>query len=268
MLAMGRCLYLVALYCLVVVTREPSSGSPEFDRLRSVIATDRQLRNDLEAALLLIVETYNPSDRGVRFITGGIGEWILAFAAYAAGVVSMPAGHNEDGFDLMALIGRSRELWSAKGSNSRGGTFTITNGQGGPGVGFVHPTVFWSPDLPGFVYADPMVHRPVVVGQVQRRDATVIKKSVIAQHAAAHPECVAEIIVPDNPGTATKDPSFEAVKLLIEGGNFPRLRRMLDDSTKADPSVVGQLRELQAMLNSGLLTEAQYNAAVAKVTSQ
>lgn len=243
-----------------------TSGSPEFDQLRTAISSDRQLRNEVESLMLLLVETYNPSDRGVRFITGGIGEWMLAFAAYSAGVLSMPAGHNANGFDLQGLLSRAKGLWSVKGSNRSGGDFIITNGRNGPGAGFVEPTVFWSPDLPGMVFAHPALHDSVVAGQRALKDSTVVSKHVIAAHAHEHPECVIAIEVPENPGTATKDPAFEAVKLLVEGGNFPRLRRMLEDAEKVDSSLVGQLQALRSMRDSGDLTDEAYSAAVRKVT--
>lgn len=243
-----------------------SSGSSEFDQLREAMAKDRQLRNEIESLMLLLVETYNPSDRGVRFITGGIGEWMLAFAAYSAGVLSMPQGHNANGFDLVGLLAEAKRLWSVKGSNRSGGDFIISNGRNGPGAGFVEPTVFWSPDLPGMVFAAPDIHPDVTSGQRFLKDSTVIAKSVIATHAADHPECVIAVEVPENPGTATKDPAFEAVKLLVEGGNFPRLRRMLDDAAKVDSSMVSQLQALRAMREAGDLTDETYDAAVRKVT--
>ena len=244
-----------------------SSGSCEFDRLRDALAVDRQLRNELEAAALLTVETYNPSDRGVRFITGGIGEWILTMVAYAAGVLALPAGHNEDGVDLVEVLEQGRRLWSAKGSNSPRGTFTISNGQGGSGSGLIHPTVFWSPGLPGYVFVDPKLHREVVEAQIYRSDAVVIQKSAVAEHADSHPACVAEFLVPVNPRTAKRDPSFEAVKILIEGGNFPRLRRILEDGAKSESTVVSQLRELTLMKESGQLSQQQFDLAVAKVVT-
>lgn len=243
-----------------------TSGSPEFDQLRTAMASDRQLRNEVETLMLLLVETYNPSDRGVRFITGGIGEWMLAFAAYSAGVLSMPAGHNANGFDLQGLKAAAKSLWSVKGSNRSGGDFIISNGRNGPGAGFVEPTVFWSPDLPGMVFAAPELHPRVVEGQRFLADSTVIAKTVVLTHAEEHPECVIDIDVPENPGTATKDPAFEAVKLLVEGGNFPRLRRMLDDAEKVDSSLVGQLQALRAMREAGDLSDEAYEAAVRRIT--
>jgi len=217
--------------------------------------------------MLLVVETYNPSDRGVRFITGAIGEWTLALAAYSAGVIAMPAGHNADGFDLQGVLSRSKSLWSAKGSNRSGGDFRISNGMDGPGSGLTQATVFWSPDLPGLVLVDPSIHKEVAEAQVQKKDSTVLQKPVVAAHARAHPECVIELKVPENPGTASFDPAFEALKVLINGGNFPRLRRMLDDASKVDSSLVRQLKDLQSMRSAGALTDEQYDAAVRKLTS-
>ena len=88
----------------------PTSGSIEFDLFRDRVRADRQLRVEIENLMLLVVETYNPSDRGVRFITGGIGEWMLTLAAYSAGVLSIPAGHNADGFDLQGVLSQTKSL--------------------------------------------------------------------------------------------------------------------------------------------------------------
>jgi hypothetical protein len=246
----------------------PTSGSAEFDLLREAVHSDRQLRNDIENLMLLIVETYNPTDRGVRFITGGIGEWLLALAAYSAGVLSMPAGHNADGFDLRGVLSQSKALWSAKGSNRSGGEFIISNGRNGPGSGLVQPTVFWSPDLPGLVFVSPSRHPDVVNAQRQLKDSTVLSKSAVSDHAASRPECVIDLHVPENPGTASIDPAFEALKVLISGGQFPRLRRMLDDARRVDNSLVAQLQELRRMKNAGDLTADQYDAAVNRLTDK
>ncbi len=249
------------------ISRSITSGSAEFDLLREKVITDRQLRNDIENLMLLVVETYNPSDRGVRFITGGIGEWILALAAYSAGVVSMPAGHNADGFDLQGVLSQSRSLWSAKGSNSTSREFRISNGLGGAGAGFSHATVFWSPLLPGFVYVDPKLHVQVAAAEKKKSDATLLPLAAVAEHSRVHPECVIELMIPKNPGTASLDPAFEALKVLIARGNFPRLRKMLDDASKVDSSFVDQLRALQKMRQSGQLSDEQYDAAVLKLTT-
>lgn len=254
------------MYRVPQMNRPRSSGSSDFDALREAIAADPQLKYEIEALFRLVVETYNPSDRGVRFVTGGISEWILAMSAYAAGILTLPEGHNADGNDLRGVLDQSKALWSAKGSNARGGTFTITNGQGGSGGGLTVATIFWSPELPGLVFADPHFHPEIVRAQVERKDAMLLPKKAVAEHAVAHPECVVPLTIPENPGTATRDPSFEAVKLLVEGGAFPRLRRLLDDAVKSDATVVGQLKALKAMRDAGDLTPEQYQGAVKQVT--
>lgn len=249
------------------VERPKSSGSAEFDLLKTTIDADPQLRYEIEALFRLVVETYNPSDRGVRFITGGISEWVLAMAAYSAGILALPDGHNANGNDLRGVLDQSKALWSAKGSNKGGGNFTITNGQGGPGAGLTVATIFWSPEFPGLVFGDPAIHPHLRDAQIERKDAMVLPKKAVVEHALMNPQCVVVMSIPDNPGTATRDPSFEAVKVLVEGGSFPRLRRLLDDSSKVDSSVVGQIKALKQLLDEGALTQVQYADAVKKVTS-
>ncbi|NHA00515.1 hypothetical protein G5V59_12090 [Nocardioides sp. W3-2-3] len=129
-----------------------SDSLAQFDRLRGTFHRDAGLRQETEWAYRLAVETYNPSDRGLRFITGGIGEWIVTLAAYRAGIVTLPDGHNADGHDTVDLLSQARGLWSVKTSYKPGGKFTITNGQGGPGAGLVVSTIFLSPEPAG--------HRP------------------------------------------------------------------------------------------------------------
>jgi hypothetical protein len=102
-----------------------------------------------------------------------------------------------------------------------------------------------------------MFHPEIVIAQDKRQDAVLLPKKAVAAHAKSHPECVARLTIPDNPGTANRDPSFEAVKLLVEGGSFPRLRRLLDDAKKSDSTVVGQLKALKVMRDGGDLTEEQ-----------
>jgi len=244
----------------------PSSGSDAWDRLRDAVAKDSQLRTEIEWLMSLSVETYNPSDRGTRFITGSIGEWLVAFAAYAAGVLTMPDGHNANSHDLRGLLGQAKDLWSVKSSYRSGGSFGVSNGRDGPGPGLVGPVVFWSPEFPGLVFVDPAIHPEVTRAQVAKADQMQLSKSAVLAHARAHPECVIECDVPENPGTATKDPGFEAVRLLVESGPFRRLRKMLVDAAAVDSTLVSQLRQLQAMRDRGDLEQSAYEAAVRKLT--
>lgn len=248
-------------------TSESSFSSETFQQLREAFTRDPGLRQETEWAYRLAVETYNPSDRGLRFITGAIGEWIVTLAAYRAGLVTLPDGHGADGHDTVDVLGKARALWSVKTSYKAGGNFTITNGQGGPGAGLVVPTLFLSPGLPGIVHVDPGVHTDVV-GLVEfGKDSSKLAKVHLSVHADHHPECVIEMEMPANPGAAVRDPALEAVKLLVDTVNFPRLRAMFSDvSSRTDSSLVAQIRELRTMLDAGVLDEDQYRAAINRLT--
>ena len=243
-----------------------TSGSREFDLLRERVLTDRQLRNEIESLMLVLVETFNPSDRGNRFIVGTIGEWLIALSAYAAGAVSVPAGHNADGFDLEDVHASSKQLWSVKSSYARSGEFIISNGRDGAGRGLVHPTLFWAPTLPGIVYVNPEIHQDVVESQRTKKDSVELPKRVVRDHAQKHPECCIEVEIPVNPKTGQRDTGFEAVRSLIHGGNFPRLRKMFDDSERSDTSVVGRIKELIQMREKGQISSSQFDALVDKIS--
>ncbi len=246
-----------------------SSGSREFDQLSGAFASDAALRQEMEWAYRLAVETYNPSDRGLRFITGGIGEWIITLAAYRAGLVTLPDGHNADGHDTASVLDDAKGLWSVKTSYRRGGNFTITNGQGGAGAGLSVATVFLSPDLPGIVLVSPDAHHDVVQHVVERKDATTLAKSVIAAHAAARPECVIPFQMPENPGSAIKDPALEAVRIIVDNSNFPRLRTMFAEVAEkraSDRSTLGKIREVKALRDEGTITEQQFRRLIEDVT--
>jgi hypothetical protein len=240
----------------------------QFARLRLAFVSDPGLTQETEWAFRLAVEAYNPSDRGLRFITGGIGEWIVTLAAYNASIVTLPEGHGADGHDTLDLLSQARELWSVKTSYSSTGTFTITNGQGGPGAGLVVPTIFLAPGLPGIVYAHPELHPELVALQRAHTDSMKLDKAAVRAHGIAHPDCVIPFDMPTNPGSTVKDPGLEAVRLLLDGPQFPRLSAMFRDSkARADSSLVSQLRELEAMRSRGALTDDAYRDAVRRVTS-
>lgn len=246
-----------------------SSGSPAFDVLRAAYISDPNLRTETEWAFRLAVETYNPSDRGIRFIIGGIGEWIITLAAYKAGLITMPGGHNADGHDTEALLReQGKNLWSVKTSYDPKAAykFTITNGQGGAGKGLVVATVFLAPGLPGMVMVAPDTY-PEMAGLVETKAGageTKLAKKHVVDFAAAHPECVVPISMPPNPGAAIREPSLEAVRLLVDVDQFPTLRKMFADVRQHDSgrSVVEQIQRLKELKDAGDLDPDSYDAAI------
>ena len=142
------------------------------------------------------------------------------------------------------------------------GTFIISNGRGGSGRGFVDPTIFWHPRLPGIVYVDPEQHPWIMSGVRETKDAWELKRTALGAHAETHPECVIEMGIPENPGTATSDPGYEAVRLIVQSGPFTRL----DNTTPHDDSTIAaQIPQLKASCDDGTLTPDQFERAIEKV---
>ena len=251
------------------VEGEVSSGSLEFDHFRLVMARNPGLRREMEDALLVNLHTANPSDPGARFITGGGVEWILACAAYSAGVPLIPDGHGATGHDLRDVLTGARELWSVKSqSTAKPGAFRISNGMGGGGEGFVRPTIFLSPNLPGLVYAHPDLHLEVTGAQQETDDAVVIPHKFIAQHAAGHPECVIDAVIPANPGVMTEDPFLAYSKGVMDPRRFPMLARLFTDMTPQSGDVLSQVRGLVAMRDEGQISQEEYEHLVRQIRSE
>ena len=246
----------------------PSSGSDAFDKFRATLDRDAGLRGELEAALDLNVNRVNPSDPGGRFISGGAVEWILAATAYKAGIVSVPGGHSARGFDLQDLLNAARGLWSVKNQTSpKKSAYRLTNGLGGAGLGFVEPTVFLSPHLPGVVFVDPVAHPETTGKAEQLSDAWVIGFRHIAAHAADHPECVARCKLPANPGTGTHRPDMDYTEGLLSPERFPRLSTLFREAKPPSSSLTQDLQDLIAMKNRGELTDELFEALVRKMTT-
>ena len=242
-----------------------SSGSESFDALKRAFEADPQLRSETEALLRLVLETYNPSNPGMRFLTGGLAEWVIAFSAYAAGVVMLPQGHGAVGIDLKAVFGAVQEAWSCKSSTQpKEADFRISNGLGGSGKGFADPTIFMAPLLPGLVFAHPDVHNHVVSSQQVKADAVTMPFRAIAEHANAHPECVIEMKIPHNQGRGSTDATFDAVKLLVAGHGFPLLGKLLKDANPVQNSVADELTRLRKMLDDGFISQEIYDAGCRK----
>lgn len=242
-----------------------TSGSPEFDTLRTALAADDNLREELEAALRANLSRLDPTDRANRFGSGAAVEWIVAAVAYQAGILSVPGGHNSDGVDLHALRDRVRGLWSVKNTTKKS-AFRLTNGMSGAGRGFTDPVVLLSPALPGLTFAHPERHPDLAAAVVVNDDHTLLPLRAALRHAEEHPECVARVRMPENPRTGTDDPWMDYVKSLLEPQRFPRLSRLFVDAAPAARSLADEIVALAKLRDAGTLTEAQFEAAVTKVT--
>lgn len=245
-----------------------SSGSDAFDALRDALASDRGLLAELENALDLNLQTVNPTERALRFGSGGAVEWILAAVAFKIGVLTIPGGHNANGFDLRDLLNDAKGLWSVKNATqAQKSAFRLTNGIGGAGAGFTDPVIFLSPHLPGLVFIDPKIHTEVLAEVKVKSDATELAFKVVADHAKKHPECVAPCSMPVNPGTGKHDPWMNYVEDLLTPTRFPRLSTLFAAAKPTTGSVATELQALVAQRDTGNITAEQFDMLVRRLGS-
>lgn len=243
----------------------PTSGSADFDKLRDHLAANPTVRKEMENAFAFLLARANPSDRAARFVVGGAVEWIVAAAAWSAKVLTIPGGHNANGFDLTDVLNQAKGLWSIKfGSQKSPNDWRLTNGLGGAGKGFVEPTIFVHKKLGGLLYIDPAKHPDVVAKVVSDGDAAKLAFKVTLEFAAAHPECVATVDVPINEGQAANDP-HAFIKDLLSPATFPNLAKVFVDATPVPKSVSDEIRQLTELRDSGVLSDAQLTLAIDKL---
>lgn len=73
--------------------------------------------------------------------------------------------------------------------------------------------------------------------------------------------------MPVNPKTGRDDPWMDYVKSLLEPQRFPRLSKQFLDAVPPQRSLATEIVELAKLRDAGTLTEAQFEAAVNRVTS-
>ncbi len=113
---------------------------------------------------------------------------------------------------------------------------------GGEGRGFVEPTVFLHPMLPGVVFISPVAHSEVVARAKGQKDAVILPFVAVEEHARAHPECVAPLRVSPNERRGREAPAISFVRDLISPALFPRLVQMFSDAEPTqDNALVTQL---------------------------
>ncbi len=192
-------------------------------------------------------------------------EWIIAAAAWSAGILTVPGGHNANGFDLTDVLSQAKGLWSIKfGSQKSPGDWRLTNGLGGAGRGFVEPTVFVHKRLGGLLYINPADHPHVASRVVALDDASKLAFKETLEFALAHPECVAKLDVPINEGQAASDP-YAFIKELLSPDTFPNLAKVFVDAKPAQNSVTEEVRQLALMRDTGVLSDEQLKLAIDKL---
>ena len=198
-------------------------------------------------------------------MVGGAVEWIVAAAAWSAGVLTVPGGHNANGFDLTDVLAQAKGLWSIKFSSQKSPReWRLTNGLGGAGKGFVVPTIFIHQKLGGLLYVDPVQHPSVVAEVASGKDATKLPFRITREFALAHPECVATMDIPFNEGQATGD-SHLFIRDLLSPSTFPNLAKVFVDATPIARSASDEIRHLAQLRDDGVLSDDQLRLAIDKL---
>jgi hypothetical protein len=233
----------------------------QFHIFKTAMDSQPQLRNEFELAFAAIASKHHPSDRAERFVFGGTCEWLLAITAWKAGVKALPAGHGQNGFDLMQFKGAMQGLWSLKSSGSYGSNSpinlrnNISSSVKAATAIYDHPTVFMGPYLPGITYVD-FKNTPDLAAKITyEKDASKIKSKEILDYAVKHPEFVVSVTLNAVPNDSIVDSNLNIVANVLTSGTYPLLGATVDILQKYAEKVT-VLRELHA---SGSLSEAELN---------
>lgn len=243
-----------------------SSGSIEFDRLKQELENNTGLKKEVEFAFSALLRAANPSDRGMRFLFGQGAEWIIASAAWEAGVLTAPSGHNQNGFDLGYLLNSAQGIWSIKASASKhNGTVRLKNFMGeGVGAEWEEPTLFVSPYLGGAVLVHPKIHTQVTQKARHSGDALTIGCGAVKKFAKENPENFAPFEVIENIGQNRADP-YAFIRSILKPDIFPILSRPFQEAqAKTSTTVVDSIQELVRLEKDGVLTKDQLSQAISK----
>lgn len=240
------------------------SGSVEFDGLRNYLDNHREVKRELEFAFTSLLAAANPSDRGSRFAYGGGAEWIMAAVAWCAGILTAPAGHNANGFDLTDLLDRARGLWSVKASASlTSSSIRLTNfmGSGKSSVWDV-PTLFVGPYLGGAVLIDPRQEREIQQATKREKDALTLSARKVRDFAGAHPLNKISFDVAVNDGRTQGD-RYALIKSILVPQHFPNLSAPF---VAAEPpkgrTKVSEIERLIELRDNGEIDDKQFRALV------
>lgn len=249
-----------------------SDSSSDFAQLRTAFDADPQLAQELEWLLRIAVENFNPSSRANRFIIGALVEWGIALAAFSAGILTLPQGHDADGDDVAGLRDAAKYRWSVKSSFSKQSSyqFIIQNVRGRKdghaGDLAMEETLFLHPLLPGIVHVDPREHSTVVASLRFDGDAWVLPLRALIDHANENPSHVIPLAVPPNPQAKQVDPAMDIIRTFVMQPHFQRLGSAFRlEAARSKSDVVEQLQAIRKMAVDGQLSTAQATAAIDKL---
>jgi hypothetical protein len=239
----------------------------QFRILKNAMDSQPDLRNEFQLAFASIAAKHHPSDRAERFVFGGTCEWLLAITAWKAGVKALPAGHGQNGFDLMQFKGAVQGLWSLKSSASYTSNSpinlrnNISSSASAASAVYDHPTVFMGPYLPGITYLDFKNNQFVAEKIVYDKDAAKIKSKEILDYALKHPEYVIPIRLEAVANGSTIDSNLKLVANVLTSGTYPLLGGTVDILQKYSDKIT-VLRELHA---SGSLSDNDFKKSLSEM---
>jgi hypothetical protein len=232
----------------------------QFQVLKQGIESQPALQNEFELAFAAIASKHHPSDRAERFVFGGTCEWLLAITAWKAGVKALPAGHGQNGFDLMQFKGAIQGLWSLKSSASYSSNSpinlrnNISSSSNAANAVYDHPTVFMGPYLPGITYVDFKVATELAKEIVYDKDAAKLKSKLVLQYANDNPHLVIPVKLTAEASVSNVDSNLKLVANVLTSGTYPLLGQTVDLLQKYSEKIT-VLRELHA---AGSLSDADF----------
>ncbi len=232
----------------------------QFQVLKAGIESQPALRNEFELAFAALASKHHPSERAERFVFGGICEWLLAITAWKAGVRALPAGHGQNGFDLMQFRDAMQGLWSLKSSASRvlSGSINLRNNASstskGTGAVYDKPTIFMGPYLPGITYVDFKVATSMAAAIVYDKDAAKLKTKAVLDYAIAHPDLVIPVKLSAVKTASEVDANLKIVAKILESGTYPLLKptvELLQDYTL-------EIKYLRKQHDEGIISDENF----------
>lgn len=192
-----------------------------FQSFREHMATDVELRTELEGAIDMLRSAYNTTIRENRFIVGGAIEHFVVATFNGGGFPAQHIGRGDTRIDVMARISESREEagFSVKASFSTL-SVRLINMLGESVPKWSDPTLFFLTGI-GIVYADPDL---LPNATKHAKDAIVLDGRALKAFIGAHPEYVIPLHI-EAPKTgkiaSSKTASEDVARSIVK--NFKRL---------------------------------------------